>query len=458
MSVQVVILSLVTLLLVFAAVILANEKWHSNVIGVSRIRLVALPVLAGLAIWGSAFATDLLKGRLTEGSIPEDNVGAFVESIQFGFPTVSSAFFERDFTSSEVQRELAPLRAVKDEVVLTADELGRLNDIASKSGELDEISRSKTITTTDIADALHEPISFGYNYSEWAIATKAWEQVLTKYPSADKRVDALKELTNAIAGTRTAAGLFQGIVGMRSREMIDIASIPGDCASSAISVVAVDKSGKNIYLEFKTFRSLIADEDDYGKRRSAAEEFASLFAMGCISTLKRIFHDASQNFQDEHQLMRKYVAEWNRILESKTSESISIRMTVANPGRFDSFIHRKAVVAIGPKGSKDKIRLMLEANDNVGVEKEDSKSPAIKSDYFGVRSRSAQTITFQGKLSSDVRQKIFGAYQSEQTFLRVGLLANAGATEVEVLSQAAPFSIQVAKLATERLQRIGIDF
>jgi hypothetical protein len=458
MSSPLLILIVITVVLVVTAVVLANERWQQRIFGTSRAKLAALPLLAGLALWGSAFATDLLKGRLAESALPEDNVNAFVESIQFGFPTVSTAFFDKDYSAAEVRRELAPLRAVKDDVALTAEELGRINDIATQSGMLDEFSGSKTITTRDVAKALLGPISYGYNYAEWGTASEGWEQALANKTSAEQRAEAMTALVHAIRNIRTAAGLFQGIVGMSTRGMVDLTPAPGDCAAAPLSFVGVDKSTGNIYLEFKTFRSLIADDEDHGSRRKAAEQLAHLLQMGCTATLKRAFGESSRHFKNELQLMRKYVAEWNRILESKTSESIAIKVTAANPGRFDSFIYRKAVVGIGPKGSKQKIRLLLDVADDSGAEKDENKQPTIRSDYFSVRSRSAQTLLLQGKLSPDVRQKIYGAYQSEQTLLRVGLLVSAGASEVQVLSQAAPFSTQVAKMTAERLERLDISF
>lgn len=459
MTTSMIVLITATLALVVLSAAFSQQRIRERLIGAGGTRTALIPLVAAMALWAAAFSTDLLKGRIEEGTAPNDVLAAFVESISFGIPTVSMDFFSRFYSVAERRKELSSLMAANEPIRLSDEEIERLNDIAGKSGQLDQVDKHQTLTTKSIAGLLSDPVAYGFNYANWAKVSNSWEVYLRTANTQKSKLDALNGFVSQIQTVMTAAGLFQGIVGMRSRKSVSLSPVPGDCSRTPLGVVNVETMDGKVYLMFSTFRSMIGEAESSAERKKANLELAALFQYGCIDSLANLFRDVGAIFSLEEKLMRQYVAEWNRILASKEAETITIRIAVANVGRFDSFLRREAKVAVGTKGAADKITFQADLRDATTERQNDEQGlPAPQSDYIQVKSRSTATLILQTHLPPEIQRKLHGAFQSEQTLLRLGLLASAGSSEGEVFTQTVQFSAKAQQAAKERVQQIKVNF
>lgn len=459
MSVSLTILLVATIVLVVLSAALSQDRFRQRLIGGSGLRAALVPLVTAAVLWISALSTGLLKSRIEETTAPEDALAIFVEKISFGIPTISTEFFDRDYSQAEKKRELAALRVSDDPIQLSQSEIDRLNEISRKSGQLEGIDGSRALTTKIIANVLVDPLNFGYRYGTWSSVSNSWADYLAPSSQGQSRQQILETFVGKIRDFQTAAGLFQGIVGMRARQTLTIPDVTGDCSTKPIRIANLELIESKYYLTFPTFRSMIGKSGDREDARRAIKELAALFENGCNESLAAVFRSAAQIYDTDKKLMRQYVEEWNRILASKEAESITIRVAIANVGRFNSFIRRQSKVAVGVKGSSDKIEFILEAKDIPRNKKDDEdESEAASSEYIQIASRSTDTSIFYARLPKENQKKLYGAFQSEQTFLRMGFLASAGAAEGEVFTQIVPFSIKAQLASKEKVQSMRIAF
>jgi hypothetical protein len=252
----------------------------------------------------------------------------------------------------------------------------------------------------------------------------------------------------------SSAGVQQGMVGMANRGTLDFAVLRGDCSASPSDSVKYEVLKDMQYLVFPTFRNLIGRADSAGARK-AGTALAHLFEYECLDSLSRAFRRASEIYEKDSKLMMQYVAEWNRIFAAKEAETISIKVAISNIGRFDSFVRTDAKVAVGPKGSQEK--LSFKVSQRIAKDQKDD-AMETPTQYLQIKSRSAVLATFYSRLLPDLQKKLHGAYNSEQAFLRLGILASAGPTEGEALSQTAPFSSKTRLEFDQRVDNMKIAF
>lgn len=421
---------------------LAVPSIRLRLVGGSNVRHALVPIVVAGLLWTTASAADFLKGRLEESTVPDDVLILHVQSVDFGLPRVPVAYRDQDYSNDQLREALAPLTSIKERVVLAPAEVERLNAIAQPSGMLDRLNKNRTFTTTDVAAAISRPLAFTFNYRDWARASAEWARLLDGLRSNVDKGASLLAFIDVIETEITAAGLFQAIIGMADRGSITIPDGKGDCRPAQVESARIETTGQNVHLTFPTFRSLLSDSDDAPGRRANAMKFGRLFEFACLGSLSIVMRQAATDFSEEASMMDRYVDTWNEVLASKRPETIRIRASVSNIGRFDSFVRTSAKVSVGPLGASSPLSFTVTRlpSEQRGDDSRPSGGIAEDSSFIHVPSRSNVVVAFLARLSDEMKEKLYGAYQSEQAFLRLGILASAGASESPVLSQVAPFS------------------
>jgi len=391
-------------------------------------------------LWATASAAQLLVTRVQEGTAPEDMLTLYVQRVDFGVPQISYAYRDHDYSTPEVKQFLAPLTAIDEDIQLTDDDRSQLNAIANQSGMLDALAANQSVNTNTLASLVAPTVAYYFDYEDWSKVSLSWANLIDSQQNAKDKEVVLKHLIEAIVIQVTSAGLFQGVVGMLDRQMFDIPSIQGDCSQSPLGLVQLEEFEGHLALNFPKFRSIIARLDDSAERRAQAKRFAQMFESGCFGALSQVFRNASSSFSGEATTMDQYVVTLNRILAAKEPEFIRISVAISNTGRFDSFVRTDAKVAVGPKGSADHLSFTVHSLPNAASDSQ-AVSPTEQSPgYIQVNTRSTKPVVFYARLSPDLQKQTYGAYQSEQAVLRLGVIASAGANEGPIFSQIAPFS------------------
>lgn len=428
--------------LALLSLLLALPSVRRRLIGSSNLRNALIPVVTAGLLWVTASSADVLKGRIEENTIPDDVLSLHIQDVEFGIPPIPTEYREHDYSFKQVKEALAPLNASDNKLNLTDDEIERLNAIARRSGMVEPIDKNQSCTTKDVANAVAGPLAFTFNYTDWSKVSLAWANILDGSRATDDKNGALSKFVDAVQMQLTAAGLFQSIVGMAHRQMMVIPDGAGDCLEAPNMMVRLEENEGVNYLMFPTFRSHLCRANDSLGRTQAAKKFAHLFELSCVESLSAVFRKASTCFQDEADLMNKFVDEWNRILASRQPETIRIKVSISNVGRFDSFVRPVAKISVGPIGASEPLVFTVTklSSKSSNAEEESDTSPDTSDGFVHVESRSSVIVTFYSRLSTDLQKRLYGAYRSEQAHLRLGVLASAGSSESPILSQIAPFS------------------
>ncbi|HZP67533.1 MAG TPA: hypothetical protein VFB32_14620, partial [Rudaea sp.] len=392
---------------------------------------------AGL-LWVSAEAAGVIGHRFEESTIPQDVLSLHIQSVEFGLPPIPTEYKDRDLSIAQVNDALKSLSNADEDVTLTADESERFN-IVRDSGMLNDVDGHHTYSTREIADAVKPALRFTYHYRQWAKVSASWANLLDSYENGNEkpnRSEELSALIKAVNSELTASGLFQAIVGMANRSDPNLPPPGKDCDESPNTEITLEQIDGIYYLMFPTFKTPLGQAESTGEIK-AINGFGTLFTHSCFKSLARTFRNASPRFEKEADIMIKAVDEWNRILASRQPEKITIKATLANLGRFDSFARAEAKVAIGSRGGSSPLYLIAKAAN--GDEK------VQPSEYIHIKSRDNATLTFSSKLPSDLQTKVYATYQSELAFVQLGMSASAGGEESVFRSQVAPFSVQAKK-------------
>lgn len=456
-------ISFLTLILALSALALitiglALPNIRSRIVGTSNLRNALIPIATAGVLGAIAFTADILKIRIQQDTVPEDNLTLYIQKVDFGVPQIPYDYRDHDYTTAELKHFLGPLMTIDEILQFTDEERSRLDQIASSSGMLNVLTPNQSINTKEIADLVSPVAAFYFNYTDWSKASLSWANLLDS-GHKDKNEDKaalLKKLVDAINIQVTAPGLLQGIVGMAWRQSLSLQPVPGDCSASSLGLIHATESDQKLYLSFPTFRSVIASSDAEPERREIAQEMAKDFEFGCLGTLSQAFRGASTSFASEAAIMDKYVKELNRILADKQPESIRISVAISNIGQFNSFVRESAKVAVGPLGRGEKYPFVAHSVQTASSDSEDSAEEPES--YIQVSGRSTKPVVFYAPLSPDLQRKIYGAYESEQSFLKLGVIASAGANEGTIYSQVAPFSSQTQEEYSRKVDQMKITF
>src|SRR5262249_32980814 len=136
----------------------------------------------------------------------------------------------------------------------------------------------------------------------------------------------------------------------------------------------------------------------------------------------------------------------------------TIRALISNVGRFDSFVRSEAKALVGPRQTADKLSLRINRMTERAKEDSDDRDDDLASPYMEVKSRTSLLVTFFSRPPTEVRQQLHGAYSSGQAFLRMGILASAGALESSVLSQTVPFSQSARADFEKKVDTMNLSF
>ncbi len=295
-------------------------------------------------------------------------------------------------------------------------------------------------------------MAYYYEYTKWPITLKKWGKLLSGETSGAsakrRRMNEFVEL--GIKQELTAPGVFSGLVGIATRGQIDLSWDPEDCLPTPVTGMAYEKIGESYYLVFQVFRSRVVGVDAPPKRIQEGRRFGYLVTHGCIGTLTRIFREVSEVLTAETDLADQHIREWNAILQRQAGTKLSLVVTISNIGKYDTFVRSQARVAVGATDSPDAELI------RVSVQALEEKDPSRGSSYLVVKSRTAETRTFQATLDPQMSRRLHGTYMGELNFIRLGVIASSGKAESIVYSSVTPFSVQARRRALEKVEEIPV--
>jgi hypothetical protein len=318
---------------------------------------------------------------------------------------------------------------------------------------LDETTANDVRSTKDAARLLQGPLFFASRYKNWSNEAASWSNALAGI-NGSPPADQLKALIEMIRHGAEVSGLFQGLVGMAWRRAIDVSPDRAGCGSANLGLVDEGVARNQFRMSFDKFQIALVQADEDPMRIAAAKQVAHLVEFACIAGLQKALHDASAEFRDEADRMIRYVSLWNTILKDKRPALARITISLANVGRYDSFVRSEGKVAVGPKGLAKPLTFTVHRIAN----KDDDETEASGDvGYIKIPSRANVVIVFQADLDTNIREQLYGAYQSQLAFLKLGLVASAGSVESDVVSQAAPFSREAKIEFRKRVDDIALS-
>lgn len=436
--------------LLLLTVLFALPQLRDRLVGNSKLRNALLPLATALVLAATGFTADILKGKFQQNAIPEDILSLYVQKVDFGVPQVPYTYRDRHYGKADVDRLLAPLKNIHEDLQFTDEERARLDEVANASGVVDSLPSDQFINTSQLAQVIEPIVDSYFDYTDWSTSSLKWANLIDSH-SSDSRIVVLQTLIAAMYLQKNNAGLFQNLIGMAWRHDIFIPSIPNDCSSADLGLATIGESQNAIYVEFQKFTSVLVTTDQQPERIAMAREFGDLFRHGCLRTLSQVFRAGSSSFKSENTIMDNYMHELNGMLAAKQPESIRLTVAISNVGQFNSFVRDSGKVAVGPVDSKDKLSFVVHS-----VPSEESGEGT--EGYIQVNSRATKTVVFYALLTAELRPKLYGAYESQQAYLRLGLVASAGAGEGVIFSQIAPFSAQAENDFNRKVEQITIKF
>ena len=389
-----------------------------------------------------------------DSSVPLSNLRVFIDDIAFGIPRIPDTYQSRQLSGEDIIGLLSPLQRSDDTISLTTEEAGRLNRIATVSYQAGSrpVSPERNYSMPDVVSLFGSAFGFYYEYTQWERVAREWSEFLS---SGDETPIQRIELfvRTQLNNVPDSPGLFAAMVGMaaigrlgrdgQNEYKLDLDRGNGNCVGpGATSIELIRDSDGDHVIDWGSFTSHIVDSDSPDSRVEAARELTGLFQEACVTSLSRIFAEASTVFGTEHAYMKQYVDEWDRIIAERAAASLTLRITIANVGMFDTYIHRDIRVGVGPRGNDPKILLTLTSVD-------DAEEGAGGSPYLIIETRTPRTYRFRASLSPDIRERLRGSFASESSYIQAGVVASFGGPNEFVFSPVTPFSAR----AREQLRR-----
>jgi hypothetical protein len=435
------------------SVALAIPQVRDKLVGGSNLRNALVPLVAGALLWMVVAGSDLVKARIEESTIPADVLSLRIQNVEFGMPTIPESYLDSDPTQKQVKEILRPLSDDEDVLEISEEDFEQLNEIASESGMIVSIDKNRKHTAKDVANAVADCIAYTFNYKDWAKVASAWSSLLVRTDQERGKDDkTIHRFAGAVSLQLTAAGLFQGVVGMANRGTLSIpeAKEKDTCLKTPNGVVEVREIDDDVVLDFPDFQSII-HRGGNSPRRMAALRLGNLMRLSCFTELSAVLKEASELFKREAGLMTKYVNTWNKVIANNRPQGIRITASISNVGRFDSFVRTNGKVSVGPLHSQNPLAFIVSSVEEPRAEESGhDKHPEKARNFLHIPSRSNLVVTLRARLTKELQTKLYGAYQSGQGFLRLGVLASSGASEEQILSQVAPFSSQ-AKVVFDKM-------
>jgi hypothetical protein len=265
-------------------------------------------------------------------------------------------------------------------------------------------------------------------------------------------------LTSALFNQQDSSGLFVGIVGMASQEIISLEPEQDDCRTAPMPSVRTSWEAEEYVFSFPRFNMTIAQKSDHETVKENAERLGRLIRFACLSTLSRVFRQAGDRFTTEQVLMGQAVDTWNRILRARRSERLKIQVTVSNQADITVFVKNTAKVTVGIRSAPAAIEQIARVAQHT-TEKSDTEERLSQQPYVAVKPKSAVSLSYEVRLPEADREKLHGTYLGGLSALRMGLLVSDGIQQSMVLSQTVPFS-EVAEqqsLESIRRQKVPLD-
>lgn len=442
--------------------LMAAGPLRDRVLGKNPTLNALVPITAAGLAWVATFLGGLARGVISDNTPPAESLAVFVEDISFGFPELDD-YQSHSLSGEEIKRILAPFNELSDQTInLADDERARINEIANQSGQLKPVPSATVTDLAKVATYLRDAISVYYEYrNEWSTLPSQWaREIEAGVAAGEGPVAILATFVERLEGYQRGAGLFQGMIGMDSQGTVSLDTDSAEGCSRVevpwvrYSTVIPARIGGPATLGFlfPKFRMPLVRENSSENRLESAAKLADLFKQACVQKIAAVLDEASQVFSFEADLMARYVEVWNDILGSRRSNKLSLRVTISNVGKYDSFVRRTGKIAVGPKGrNKDKIEVLI------GADEEEDDEGGDTSPFLSIPSRSTITRTFTAHLTEETSERLHGTYVGGLNFLKLGVRASAGKYEGEFRSPPTPFSDQARKQVEARIEQMDLE-
>ena len=454
MSVILIVVSIIVLAAI--ASVMASSALRERIVGNSPLANAAVPLFAAGLVWAAHSSSSILSTWVSDFAPPKANIEVFIEDVVFQFPQISSIYKERSLTQFDVNNMQQEMRKFEVTIQLTDAEVQSLNSISNQSHQAGarNVSTSLVYTMEDIVELTTSSFAYYFDYVQWEQTSKQWSEFLQR--NAHKNQESLMDtfVDEHVANAITTAGMLQAIIGMASivENLLNLNPDELDClADDTTTDIHLVCRNDNCHIDWGSYTSHMVSNSDSMVRRIAAQEFSDLLERGCITSLSRVFGDASIIFGNEHRNMKAYLEQWNRILSDRIPQSFSVVVTISNVGKYDTYIRREIRAAIGDHGSENKIDLTL-------VPRRDDDANRFSTLYLPIKSRAASTFVFWATLDDDETSRVHGAFNSGLNYIRVGVLASSGGSSEFVFSQIGPFSSEAKRRARQQIDEIEVAF
>lgn len=394
----------------------------------------------------------VVSGRMLDSFAPSSNLKVSIDDMVFSMPTIPGIYAERFLSEKkeEVQELLKPFRDRHDFVQLTDTEARNLNEISNVSRQVaTRPASTRRYQMAEVADLFEPAFSFYYAYTQWAEDVESWKQYLQDGMNDNQRsVSLVRSFIETKMQMESAAKIFMAVITSWD-------DIEGDVITSSSCIQGSDEeidvglsvSRGMIEIDFGKYGMTIPG--NIGRMRDSAEKLVGVIKRGCVNHLVSIFGRMNGVFDRGHEKMKEYLDMWNEILEKKKPNSFTAVVTIANVGKFDTYIRRDVHVAVAGGGEKI-IPFDMTSDDVDGAR---STSP-----YLPVRSRAANSFRFVATFDEkeeEVRNLLSSAFNSGWNYVQIGVVANSGEREEVILSGSTLFS---AEGKEEKRKPIEFDF
>ena len=430
------------------AVAMASRKIRKRIVGTNRFASAAVPLIAAVLGWVSNAGDSIISGRILDSSVPSANLKVFIDDMVFSMPTIPGIYAERVLSEDEEEvRELLKLfRDSHGFVQLTDSEVRDLNEISNASQQVaTRPASTRRYQMSEVADLFDPAFSFYYAYTQWAEDVESWKQYLQNGINDNQRSDSLiRSFIETKMQMEGSAKIFMAVITSWDEIEGDVIT-SSSCIQDSEKEIAVglSRSSGRIEIDFGKYSMTIPDR---GRMHDAAEKLVEVIKKGCVSHLISIFNRMNGVFDHGHKQMKKYLDTWNGILERRKPDNFRAVVTVANVGKFDTFIRRDVRVRVA--GEEGEILTFDMTRDDV----DGARSTNL---YLPVQSRAANSFKFVATFEEeDVRNLLYSAFNSGN-YVQVGVVANSGEREETILSRIMPFS---AEDKEEKGKPIEFDF
>ena len=392
----------------------------------------------------------------------DDRLDLTIENIEFGVRQIPDAYENRHLSPDEISQLLAPLRESDERITLTDDEASSLNAIADASNQaaLSPVASNRAYDMTRIASLFEPGFSFYYEYTQWETVARTWSDLFKTTDQTASEV--LRSFVSLQHGQPDSPGIFSGLAAMATIEggdgnvLLSLMPEEGDCGDpGATNVRLVTEPGglfepDSYFINWGRYASPISISVPFDReaRVMALSALVELFANACVETLGRVLETASKIYGEEHALMKRYIDEWNGILQTRDPGNLRVTVTMSNRGMEDAYVRGAVRAAVGSRGEGGKILLTLTHDADLG-----DSSPA---NHLAVAARASTAFVFNVALDSQTSQRLHGAFTSGLNFVQVGALVLRD--NQVAYSPVTPFSDAARREALETVNNIEIQF